>query len=78
MYALTANERKKGENVMLTITVNGQTEKLNIGCRTFISLDLLLKILESEDQQVTLNGEAICNSVCAKTIVNSGDTLELT
>lgn len=61
---------------MLTITVNGREEKLNIGCRTFVSLDVLLKILEVDGQDVTLNGEKICVRGFEKTFVNGGDKLE--
>ena len=62
---------------MLTITVNGREEKLNIGCRTFVSLDVLLKILSVDDSAVTLNGKKISGNNVAKTIVNGGDSLAL-
>jgi hypothetical protein len=62
---------------MLTLKVNGSEKKLNIGCRTFVSLDVLLRILESNDHQVTLNGVTIESYEIAKTNVNSGDALEL-
>ena len=62
---------------MLTITVNGREEKLNIGCRTFVYLDVLLKILEVDDQEVILNGETVRSHGFEKTIVNGGDKLGL-
>jgi hypothetical protein len=62
---------------MLTITVNGCEEKLNIGCRTFISLDVLLSILSAADTAVTLNGTKISRDNVANTIVNGGDSLLL-
>lgn len=62
---------------MLTIKVNGREEKLNIGCRTFVSLDVLLKILEADVQQVTLNGKIISSRECGTTTVQSGDSLLL-
>jgi sulfur carrier protein ThiS len=62
---------------MITITVNGREEKVNIGCRTFVSLDVLLKIFESDVRQVTLNGESIHSHVFAQTTVQGGDTIKL-
>jgi hypothetical protein len=62
---------------MLTITVNGREEKLNIGCRTFISLDQLLKVLAADDSVVTLNGAKISGNNLTKTIVKGGDSLKL-
>jgi sulfur carrier protein ThiS len=62
---------------MLTITVNGSEEKMNIGCRTFVSLDVLLKILSANDSAVTLNGKKISSSNATSTIVKGGDSLVL-
>lgn len=62
---------------MLTIKVNGREEKLSIGCRTFVSLDVLLKILEADVQMVTLNGKTIPSHDFGQTTVNSGDALKL-
>lgn len=62
---------------MLTITVNGREEKLNIGCRTFVSLDVLLRILSVSDSDVTLNGTKISNASAANTLVKGGDSLAL-
>lgn len=62
---------------MLTIKVNGREEKLNIGCRTFIALDELLRIFETTVQQVTLNGEAVPGHEFAQTSVKGGDALSL-
>ena len=62
---------------MLTIKVNGSEEKLKIGCRTSVYLDVLLKILESETKQVSLNGEVIISHKFGETSVTSGDSLQL-
>ena len=62
---------------MLTIRVNGREEKLNIGCRTVVSLDILLKNLEADVQQVTLNGTIISSQECGNITVKGGDSLLL-
>jgi sulfur carrier protein ThiS len=62
---------------MLTITVNSNEEKLNIGCRTFIALDELLRIFSATESAVILNGTKISSSNAAKTIVKGGDVLTL-
>jgi len=62
---------------MLTITINGSEEKLNIGCRTFIALDELLEILSAKESSVTLNGDKISRDNLKRTIVNGGDCLTL-
>lgn len=62
---------------MLTITVNGHEQKLNIGCRTFVALDEMLRILESQDQRVTINGEAVQRQQFPETMIKSGDALRL-
>jgi len=61
---------------MLTIIVNGRIEKLSIGCRTCASLDVVLRLLEAEVQQVTLNGTPININVFGATVVQSGDKLQ--
>jgi hypothetical protein len=63
---------------MLTITVNGQEEKLNIGCRTFIALDEILKLLNASSQDVIYNGEMVSSIDCGKITVSGGDKLGLT
>lgn len=62
---------------MLTIKVNGREEKVNIGCRTFVALDVLLKVFESDARQVTLNGETIQSHGFAQTTVQGGDIITL-
>jgi sulfur carrier protein ThiS len=62
---------------MLTITVNGAAEKLNIGCRTFIALDELLGILSAGDSAVMLNGAKISRNSVTSILVKSGDSLAL-
>jgi hypothetical protein len=57
--------------------VNGREQKISIGCRTFVFLDVLLKILKADDREVTLNGAIICGHEFGKTIVNGGDSLLL-
>lgn len=66
---------------MLTITVNGNEEKLNIGCRTFVTVEQLLQQLyvkPLEQQVVTLNGSCVKQSEFERTGVKNGDTLQLT
>lgn len=60
---------------MLTIKVNGREEKRNLGCRTFVTLDEMLKILESNVSQVTLNGKTVASHQYMETFVKSGDDL---
>jgi hypothetical protein len=62
---------------MLTVTVNGREEKVNIGCRTFVSLDVLLRILSAGDANVTLNGIKISSKKIESTLVMGGDSLLL-
>lgn len=62
---------------MLTISVNGHEQKLNIGCRTFVALDVLLGLLESTDKYVTLNGDAVQHREFSATMIKSGDALRL-
>lgn len=62
---------------MLTITVNGCEEKFNIGCRTFIDLGELLRLLSANDSTVTLNGSKISSINVERTIVKGGDSLAL-
>lgn len=62
---------------MLTIKVNGREEELNIGCRTFISLDVLLEVIKAVLPHVTLNGEIISCQQFGNTTVKSGDSLLL-
>jgi len=57
--------------------VNGQEEKVSIGCRTFVSLDVLLKIFESNAQQVKLNGVTIRSHEFSKTTINGGDIIKM-
>ena len=60
---------------MFTITVNGREETLHIGCRTFVSLDELLKLLESRVKELKLNDKHILSNEFANTYVNRGDCL---
>ena len=62
---------------MLTITINGNEEKLNIGCRTFIALDELMGMLSVNGSSVTLNGTLVSSTSVARTIVKGGDSLAL-
>ena len=62
---------------MLTITVNGREMKLSIGCRTFVTLDVLLTMLKATVQEVILNGTAISRNEFGTTTVNNHDTLKL-
>ena len=62
---------------MLTITLNGREEKFNIGCRTFVSLGELLRLLSANDSAVTLNGDKVSSNNVADTMVKGGDSLAL-
>lgn len=62
---------------MLTINLNGREEKLNIECRTFVSLDTLLKILKVDVRNVALNGETVNMAKFARTTISSGDNLKI-
>ena len=62
---------------MLTITLNGREVKLNIGCRTFVCLDELLRLLSAKDSTATLNGDIISSNNVADIIVKGGDSLAL-
>ena len=62
---------------MLTIKVNGRQEQLAIGCRTCANLDVVLRILETDAQQVTLNDTTITSAAFETTTVQSGDKLLL-
>ncbi len=61
---------------MLSIKINGKEEKVSIGCRTFVCLDVLLNILESSARQVTLNGVTIGSHEFALTTVHGGDIIK--
>jgi hypothetical protein len=60
---------------MLSLKVNGEEKKLNIGCRTFISLVEMLKILKSDTEIVTLNDVKVENKDYVQTFVKGGDVL---
>jgi sulfur carrier protein ThiS len=60
---------------MLSLKINGEEKKLNIGCRTFISLVEMLKILKADVEIVTLNDEKINSQNYAQTFVKGGDVL---
>jgi sulfur carrier protein ThiS len=62
----------------MNVTVNGKERKLNIGCRTFISVIELLNILEVKQDlpvALSLNGEIIHWQNVPGTAVSSGDTV---
>lgn len=60
---------------MLTIIVNGREVKVSIGCRTFVSLDVLLRILKVGPVEVRLNGETVLCAEFERSVVKGGDTL---
>jgi hypothetical protein len=62
---------------MLKIKVNGREEKVYIGCRTFVSLDELLKILDTGHTELLHNGTAVEYERFAHTNVYAGDALTL-
>jgi hypothetical protein len=60
----------------MTIKVNGRVEKLHIGCRTSVFLDVLVKVLEVGGQSVTLNGEPVHSNEFGSVSVKGGDVLK--
>lgn len=62
---------------MIAITLNGREERINIGCRTFIPLNIFLNLLESGSKAVSLNGITIPEKEFASVDVKGGDVLEL-
>jgi sulfur carrier protein ThiS len=64
---------------MMTITVNGREEKLNIGCRTFVSLAELLSLLRMERQYALaiVNGSSIPHRDFSSSMIKSGDGIRL-
>ena len=61
----------------MTITVNGKTLDLNIGCRTFISMSNLLELLKVSNlpSSIELNNQPIDRLGFASTTVNAGDKI---
>jgi sulfur carrier protein ThiS len=62
---------------MLTIKLNGLEQKLNIGCRTFVSLEELLNLLKTEARGVSLNGTSIHHTTFSEIFIKGGDAIEL-
>lgn len=62
---------------MIAITLNGREEKINIGCRTFIPLNILLDSLSSSSRVVLLNGVEIPKKEYSRFDVKGGDVLDL-
>ncbi len=65
---------------MLTLTINGKEEKLNIGCRTFISLYELLHLLEvpsGRNVAVQVNTQAIGQRDYMQYTISNGDHLTI-
>ncbi len=63
----------------MTITVNGMTERLNIGCRTFVSITELLSILDvvvGSRPAVQLNEAVIDPADYVANAVKSGDCIK--
>ena len=63
---------------MITITVNGQVETINIGCRTFVSLTELTQLLSLtfNGSQLRVNGETISQTEYPQKNISSGDNIE--
>jgi sulfur carrier protein ThiS len=61
----------------MTITVNGKTLNMNIGCRTYTSVSRLMDLLEVGDQpgSIELNGKSIERLDFGSTTVSNGDIL---
>lgn len=65
---------------MLTLNINGKEEKLNIGCRTFVSLYELLHLLEMPSDttlSVQVNHETILPRTYVFHTIYSGDQLTI-
>lgn len=62
---------------MLMIRLNGREEKLNIGCRTFVSLDVLLKSIKAGVNLVVFYGEPVRKLDFPQVTVKGGDVLLL-
>jgi len=63
----------------MTITVNGKTERFNIGCRTFVPLTELLSMLDvpvGTRPVVQLNDSVIATADYAANTVKSGDRIK--
>lgn len=63
----------------MTITVNGKTERFNIGCRTFVSITELLSMLDvvvGTRPAVQLNDTMIDPADYSGNIVKSGDPIK--
>ena len=63
---------------MITITVNGRVETVNIGCRTFVSLTELAQLLSltSNGSPLLVNGESISQTEYPQKNISSGDRIE--
>jgi sulfur carrier protein ThiS len=61
---------------MMTIKVNGRVEKLHVGCRTSVFLDVILRVLEVGAPTVSLNGEPVQSHEFGTVTVKAGDVLK--
>jgi len=64
----------------MTITINGTERKMNIGCRTFVSVTQLLELLDIKPAPlpaITLNGQKVRAGELAQTMVKTGDALRI-
>ena len=62
----------------MTITVNGRVRKVEIGCRTFISINELLRFLDYEKTPVAsleLNNISISKHLYGGTMISGGDKI---
>lgn len=65
---------------MLTLTVNGKEERLNIGCRTFISLYELLHLLEiptCNKLNIQVNSVGVESREFMLRMISNGDNLTI-
>lgn len=63
----------------MTITINGRTERFNIGCRTFVSITELLSMLDAgvgSRPVVQLNDTVIDPAAYTANTVKSGDRIK--
>lgn len=64
----------------MKISVDGKQEEIHSGCRSYLYVDQLLKLLKLEqapDVQVTVNGCLVENSTYAATEIKSADKVKI-
>lgn len=65
----------------MKITVNGKQQEIHSGCRSYLYVDQLLKLLKLEqapDMKVTVNGFLVKSSTYAAAEIKTADKVEIT